>query len=122
MEGLIQHFILLPKVIQDIIYEYNASHRSMLYLVHRELIQKLVHMKTMKYVFTELEQRVYRYDCIKCKNCYRWFYETDTDKDPIFGKPIYCTFTCRFHAFYKNSNNPKFRNKYCYCVKCNSLS
>ena len=102
MENLLQRVLLLPKVIQDLIYEYNVDHRKMIYFVQRELIQKHVHIKTMKYVFIELENRNYRYGCINCKNCLIWIYDSDKFQDHIFGHPL-CSDICRFYYICKIS-------------------
>jgi|LauGreSBDMM110SN_4_FD.fasta_scaffold87736_2 hypothetical protein len=106
MENILKKGIL-PQFITNLIYEYNPQHRVDIYFVHRELIQKFVHLKTMKYVFIELKEKVHPYGCLQCKHCSRWFYESDTMKDLVFGKPIYCNEDCKFKNCCKFI--PKFR-------------
>jgi hypothetical protein len=109
MTNILQRIKLLPQVVQDLIYEYNVDHRYMMYLVQREIIQKIVHVKIMKYVFIQFEQIVYqyglRYGCTKCKNCLNWFYDSDLIDDPIHGK-VLCSNSCIINY------NRKFMSKY----------
>lgn len=100
----------LPIELIHHIFEYNADHRSMFYLVQRELIQKVVHRLKMKPVILELNHLVNRYGCLKCKNCDSWFDVWDTMKDPIFGKPIFCNSQCKLEGMCKVL--PKLREYY----------
>jgi hypothetical protein len=107
MDKLLQNIEILPQIIKNLIYEYNVDHRNMMYLVHRELFQKQIHVKMFKSVFIELDETIYRYGCLKCKHCSCWFYESDTLPDPIFGKPIYCNDICKLHGICKVLPNLK---------------
>lgn len=105
MEQILQRILLLPQVIQDLISEYNVKHRPIMYLVQREIIQKKVHIITMKNVFIELGQLNYRYGCTKCKNCLIWVYDLDKVTELIYDY-TFCSVICMID--YRN----KFYNKW----------
>lgn len=87
----------LPQVLQDLIADY-VHHRTLMFSVHRQIIQTMYHGPRMYMVFQELKQTVKRYGADRCDNCkdyvnnYRYTY---TFTHTLFNETlIYCYALC----------------------------
>ena len=87
----------LPQVLQDLIADY-VHHRTLMFSVHREIIQTMYHGPRMYMVFQELKQTVKRYGADRCDNCKDYvdnYTYTYTFTHTLFNETlIYCYSLC----------------------------
>ena len=87
----------LPQVLQDLIADY-VHHRTLMFSVHREIMQTMYHGPRMYMVLQELKQTVKRYGADRCDNCKDYvgnYGYTYTFTHTLFNETlIYCYALC----------------------------
>lgn len=102
--SLLQRIAGLPQVVQDVIGEYNVTHRVSMNLVFHELCSwyhKRMHRLSAEYVFQELQETVEPYGMIKCDNCADYVSEsTEYELDCYDYHYKYCSYFCMEEGHY----------------------
>ena len=102
---LMQLVANLPQVLQDLIGEYNAEHRSSMKPVLDELIHKhhlAGHIRIARDLFQELELTIEPYDMITCDCCTNYIRQLNDDYvlDYYDYRYYYCSYFCLEDALY----------------------